>query len=288
MRDLNYQLKQLGLRNRDGSFATRSDRERILSLIANQLHELGFKNMRVDSLKPKHIDALIGRWQSEGIAIGTLKNRMSALRWWSQKIGKDNIIARDNAKYGIGERQYVTNISKAKVLDSERLARISDPYTRMSLQLQSSFGLRKEESIKIVPTWADGQTKLKLRASWCKGGRARTVPILTQEQRVVLDAAKQLAGRGSLIPKEMSFKDQLQRFKSQCASAGVSKVHGFRHHYAQSRYEQLTGWKCPASGGPIRKQLTPTQREIDRVARLQIASELGHGRQQIVGVYCGC
>ena len=43
MRDLNYQLKQLCQRNRDGSYATRTDRERILSLVGTQLHELGYR-----------------------------------------------------------------------------------------------------------------------------------------------------------------------------------------------------------------------------------------------------
>jgi len=52
MRDLNYQLKQLCQRNRDGSYATRADRERMLALFANQLHELGYRHMRADSLKP--------------------------------------------------------------------------------------------------------------------------------------------------------------------------------------------------------------------------------------------
>ena len=42
MRNLNYEVKQLCHRNRDGSFATQADRERILDLIANQLHELGY------------------------------------------------------------------------------------------------------------------------------------------------------------------------------------------------------------------------------------------------------
>ena len=46
MRDLNYDLKQLCRRNRDGSYATQADREHILDLIADQLHEMGFRHMR--------------------------------------------------------------------------------------------------------------------------------------------------------------------------------------------------------------------------------------------------
>jgi len=47
MRDLNYELKQMCRRNRDGSFATQRDRARVLDLVANQLHELGYRHMAV-------------------------------------------------------------------------------------------------------------------------------------------------------------------------------------------------------------------------------------------------
>ena len=88
MQDLNYELKQLCARNRDGSFATQVNRERILTLIANQLREMGFVNMRVQSLKPRHVEKLVERWTAEGLSTGTLKNRMTELRWWAEKIGK--------------------------------------------------------------------------------------------------------------------------------------------------------------------------------------------------------
>ena len=119
MRDLNYDLKQLCRHNRDGSYATQADREHILDLIADQLEEMGFRHMSAHSLKPKHVEKLVERWLAEELSPGTIKNRMSALRWWAEKIGKENIIARTNAAYGIPDRVYVTNISKAKELDME-------------------------------------------------------------------------------------------------------------------------------------------------------------------------
>jgi len=91
MRNLNYELKQLCYRNRDGSYATQADRWRMLDLIANQLHELGYKDMGAMSLKPKHVENLVERWKAEGLGTGTLKNRMSELRWWAEKNGKANV-----------------------------------------------------------------------------------------------------------------------------------------------------------------------------------------------------
>jgi integrase len=287
VRNLNYQLKQMCLHNRDGSYATQADRERILFLVANQLVELGYQHMNATSLRPKHVDALVARWKEEVVATGTLKNRLSALRWWSQKIGKENVLHRSNDAYGISKRQFVTNVSKAKTLTAGMSSSISDPYTAASLRLQVAFGLRREESIKIQPRWADKGDILRLKPSWAKGGKQREIPVKTAEQRAVLDAVKALVGAGSLIPAHMNYKDQLNRFKAQCAGAGIGGVHGLRHQYAQARYAQLTGWQCPALGGPCSKQLTREQKALDRAARLTISAELGHVREQITATYLG-
>ena len=287
MRDLNHDFKNLCQRNRDGSFATQHDRESILTLIANQLDEDGFQHLRATGVRSKHVEHLVERWHAEEISAGTFKNRMSALRWLAEKIDKQNIVARDNAAYGIADRRHVTNVSKAHELDADKLADVSDPYTALSLRLQEAFGLRREESIKLRPTWADRGDVLHLKASWTKGGKERDIPIRTEAQRELLQDAKMLAGAGSLIPAEMSYRDQLNRFKAQTARAGIDRVHGLRHHYAQTRYADLTGWKAPAAGGPTSKQLSADQKVIDRQARLTISRELGHEREQITAVYLG-
>jgi hypothetical protein len=165
MRDLNYSLKQLCRRNHDGAFGTQADRERILDQIADQLDEMGFHHMDAHSLKPKHVERLVERWLAEDLAPGTIKNRMTQLRWWAEKVGKQNVVARTNAAYGIPDRVYVTNQSKAKALDVDQLAQIRDLYVRMSLRLQAELGLRREESIKIVPKWADRGDRLVLKDS---------------------------------------------------------------------------------------------------------------------------
>jgi hypothetical protein len=287
MQTLNYELKQLCKHNRDGSFATQANRERILTLVANQLREMGFVNMHVHSLKPKHVEQLVERWKAEGLSTGTLKNRTTTLRWWAEKSGKANVVARSNEAYGIADRHYVTNVSKARQLTSGDLAQVRDPYTRMSLRLQAAFGLRREESLKIQPAWADRGDTLLLKDSWTKGGSECEIPIRNAEQRQVLDEAKRLVGKGSLIPPDRSYEQQLRRFEYQCDRAGIDRVHGHRHQYAQDRYRELTGWSPPAAGGPRSKELTRVQKAIDREARLTISSELGHEREQVTAIYCG-
>jgi hypothetical protein len=287
MRDLNYQLKQLGHRNRDGSYATQADRERMLALFANQLHEMGYRHMRADSLKPKHVEALLERWKAEELSAATIKNRLAVLRWWAEKIGKENVVARENDAYAVERRHFVTNQDKGKDLDPAQVEQVASAHVAMSLQLQEAFGLRREESIKIRPTWADQGNVLRLKDSWTKGGRYREIPIGTEVQRVVLSEAKRLAAGGSLIPDGLSYRDQLKAFRAECKRVGINGVHGLRHRYAQERYRQKAGWECPARGGPTAKRLTPEQRSIDQRVRLEISLELGHGRTQITAVYLG-
>ena len=137
---------------------------------------------------------------------------------------------------GIGERRYVTNEDRSRRLDAEKLARVTDAHVRMSLKLQAAFGLRREEPIKFTPAYADRGDRARIKASWAKGGRAREIPIWNEHQRRVLDAA------------------QRKLYERQVEAAGLSRMHGLRHAYAQPRYEALTGWKAPvlaAAGGAV-------------------------------------
>jgi site-specific recombinase XerC len=287
MRKLAYQIKQIYDHTKSGAHSSKASRLRRCSVIASDIEECGFRNLDIQNLKPKHIEALVALWKERGLAIGTIKNYMIELRRVAEYIGKENIVKRTNREYGIDNRTYVTNVSKANEFTQEQLSRVTDPYTKASLRLQREFGLRREESIKIQPAWADLGDRLRLKDSWTKGGKYREVPIITAAQRAAVDDAKALAGKSSLIPKGMSYKDQLERFKAQCAKAGISRVHGLRHHYAQDRYEALTGWRAPTCGGPTSKQLTPEQKARDGEVRLLISKELGHEREQITAVYLG-
>jgi hypothetical protein len=287
MKDLNYQLMKLCRENRDGSYSTQATRRKILDLIANQLHELGYRRMQAKSLKPKHIDALVSLWKERGISVGTFKNRLSALRWWANKVGKSDIIAKDNNAYAIGNRSYVGEESKARILDEKQLENVSDAYVRLSLRLQSAFGLRREEAIKFSPNYAIKDDHIKLKASWTKGGRARTVPITNKEQRQLLEDVKALARGGALIPPHLNYVKQLHRYERQTRNAGLSRLHGLRHEYAQRRYLELTERVCPAAGGLSSKELNPAQRALDHRARITISSELGHAREAISAVYLG-
>jgi site-specific recombinase XerC len=287
MQDLEYELRGMVRRASRTAYGTRAARENVLMQAARALHEMGYRKMKPESLKPKHVEALVAHWQQQGLTPGTMKNRMSHLRWWAGAINKAPVVARENAHYGIDNRRFVTGEDKGRQLEAEKLARIRDPHIRLSLRLQAAFGLRREESLKFSPAYADRGDRIQLKDSWTKGGKARAIPVRNPEQRALLDEARRLAGRGSLIPANKTYIQHLRTYERATVRAGLDRNHGLRHAYAQVRYAELTGWHCPAAGGPSRQSMTPQQRERDREARQQVSRELGHERISVVAVYCG-
>jgi hypothetical protein len=243
---LQWDIHQMCLRNRDGSFATRAARERTLDMCARQLNDMGYRQMRAQSLKPKHVEALANRWQAEGLAAGTLKNRMAHLRWWAGKVGRESVIPGDNARLGVPERSYVSGQGKQLALDVDKLVSIQDERVKLSLLLQDQFGLRREESIKFQPSYAIRGDELHLKASWTKGGLARAVPIRTAGQRWVLEQAKDVAGKGSLIPPERTYAQHLKVYEG-----GSCGRRGFRALTASGTATPSAGTrKSPAGNVP--------------------------------------
>jgi hypothetical protein len=286
MDDLTYTLRQLCLRNRDGSFATQADRQRSLALMRISCAKPVFARCARPRSRASTSMCCCNAGKPKDLSTGTLKNRLAHLRWWAEKVGKAGILPKDNTKLGITERHAVAKENKAKEL-GDRLDGITDAHVRMSLRLQAAFGLRREESIKFRPSVADQGDHIAIQGSWAKGGRDRTIPITMPGQRAVLDETRQLAGFGSLIPANKTYIQQRQVYDGQCKRAGLSNMHGLRHRYAQIRYETLTGWKAPKAGGPRVSQLDLAQRQKDRLARQQISRELGHERLAVTSVYLG-
>ena len=286
MRQLNFDLKQLLRLHPEGGFVTRRDRSYALAQAADTLHDLGFRRLRAEGLGRRHVDALVREWRRRGLSTGTLKNRMAHLRWWARHVGRPGVVG-TNAEHGIGNRVYVTNRDKGRALDPDGLARVRDAHVRMSLRLQAAFGLRREEAIKFAPSYADRGGSVVLKAAWTKGGRAREIPIWNDGQRAVLDEARRLVGGGALIPAGRNYVEQRRIYEKQTQAAGMGRMHGLRHRYAQSRFEHLTGWKAPAAGGPHRRSLSRGRRRVDTAARLAVSRELGHGRVDAAAVYLG-
>ncbi len=275
--------------NKEGSHNTRAARKKRLLMIADQLANGGYKIAHIKQLKLKHVQFLVGHWLQQGLSAGTIKNRMTDLRWAMSKYGKADLIPTKNEALNIPQRQYVTNRNKSMTLSDGDLSKISDMDVKMSLILQRAFGLRREESIKIRFNQAMVADELHLKGSWCKNGKARSIKIQYPEQWEAIKQVQDYLGKSmrALIPQKRTYIQQQNTYDRQTNCAGFHKLHGLRHAYAQKRYFDLTGWNCPAKGGLLSRELTKEQKQIDQLARMQISQELGHERIDVVAIYCG-
>jgi len=288
MTQLEWELKNLMDYNRDGSSLTQEARAETFSVTINEAKELGMPRITLNSLlKPKTLTKYISKWQRDGKSIGTIKNRMSHIRWAAKHKGLIKRIP-TNEKLGIGKRKNITNIDKSARLKQKHLNKISNQNIRDSLRLQSAFGLRREAAIKFNPVYSDKGNKIVLKSSWCKGGRSREIPITNVTQRELIDELKGRYGNNSLIPSDKKYVQQKNIYKNLVSKIQLGlKGHSLRHQYAHDRYKELTGNECPVKGGMRQRNMTPQQRSIDKSARLTISAELGHNREQITANYLG-
>ncbi|WP_416510828.1 hypothetical protein [Idiomarina sp. HB] len=168
-----------------------------------------------------------------------------------------------------------------------RFQNVRDIQTRYSLLLQSHFGLRRAESIMFNVAYADKGDHIRLKSTWTKGGKAREIAIIPPEQKTLISELRQKLGARSLIASDRNFKEQLKVYEYETSRVGLDRNHRLRHQFAQERFYEISGYKCPHQGGPSRRNMTDLERHIDSAHRATLSKELGHERTQITSIYIG-
>ena len=295
MNELEHDITVICRRVKSGGYATRKDRQTMLMRFAHRVG-LQFRNLRLSNIASKHIawyvDILtteISETTGRPLGTGSQKNMLAAVRWLLEQSGKSNLLPARNETLGIAQRVYVTNVSRAIYVDDDLIAEIERhcAWAAASIRLTREFGLRIEESLKVILATADCGDHLRLQGSWCKGGVPRNIPLRTTRQREALNVARALVGEGSMIPLGTDYVTHRDACRRLFNAFGIHRNHGLRHAYAHARYRDLTGEDCPASGGLLVHDMTDEQYRRDRAARYSISREMGHGRVSVVSVYLG-
>ena len=293
MLQLEFEIKKLCREHRVDGRTTQGDRMEIAATVARDLDASGYHKFSrhkgcARKLKNKHVRALVQHWQGKELSPGTINNRLAFLRHVCDWTGRSGVMSKRNADYHDGKRVREATTSKAVYVGAEVLGRVQNRFARASLMLQIAFGLRRKEALMTQPAWADRGNRVVLKGTWTKGGRRREIPLTTAAQREALDHAKGVAGKGSLIPPSLSYKDYRDGlWQGSCRRIGLTGTHGLRHAYAQDRYEVLAGFACPVRGGPRRDEMSAEQLQRDEWARGRVSSELGHGRLRVTNWYLG-
>lgn len=158
------------------------------------------------------------------------------------------------------------------------------------VELCRELGLRSKEASLLNAKSASAA----VRSSDCvvitagtKGGRNRTIPILTSNQLGALNrAAFVQESDKSLIPTSQNWREwregDLRELRELIQKTlGASGLHDLRAAYACERYQSLTRLSAPL-------MKVQGDRDIDdSQARQIIAEELGHARSDISSAYIG-
>lgn len=301
-------LEKEGGRRVDGKVASiRTQRysKEVMHETCRRLHRLGFYIETIDSLGPKHKEALVRSWRNDGLSNKTIQNQFSRVKIFVNKwMGKRGLVRDGVASYlpevnpdELRVRTY-TETSKSwsgSGLDlSEWLskAEMVDARFHCMLLMGVAFGLRKKEMLMIKPWRADKGVALEIDGSVAKNGRHRSIKIdgeYGQFQRQVLEHVKQVVKRSETLGwPNRTLKQNENRYYKMMQSIGATKNgagvtgHGLRAEFAENQ-ALIMGLIPPALGGD-KKQMSKRQREQ---VTLRVSNEMGYGRVSVVGTYYG-
>lgn len=294
-----YQLKSNGDNSKNQCKTALSDFEKYLK--EHGVNDLK-KVKRSDVLN--YAQSLNERFEKGGISASSAQNYLSKVNVAMENARLDKICRVEGVKdAGLPNRTGIANQDHSVTQKQHNQAlELLSPRIAAQLKLQRTIGLRFKESCLIDAKSTlehakeTGIIKISLGT---KGGKERAFQVNNPEQIQALERASIIQGsHRSMIPKDVSWKQYQNQCNREIKKTSI-KYHGERHHYANQRYEVLTGVKSPvraklAHGGPHlnhlaqQRNITLTEaKELDQAARLQIAQELGHGRIGITNSYLG-
>lgn len=244
---------------RIASERTKTMTKEVVYAAFRRLHWLGLKIENPQNLGNRHIEILVNDWYSKGKKPKTIQNELSRLRQFCSWMGKPGMVG-NIAKYlpKIDPKLLVVHtVAKASkswsadgidILEKFKEVDERDFRLGLMLRLELSFGLRREEVLKCNPHLQDYGHYLKIFPGMGKGGRWRDIPIVTKEQREMLEfvkartlKTKPLGWEYSVTGKPVSLQQNIRRYENLMASLGFTKKeagvtgHGLRAQFAENQ-----------------------------------------------------
>ncbi|MDP1999628.1 MAG: site-specific integrase [Rhodoferax sp.] len=270
-----------------------------LATAVKKLTAMNFAVKNLEEISAKQIKLMFLAFEKEGWSASWMANVNTTVRRFGIWIGKPDLCPRlplllENPS--AAQRRHAPTEPKdweSKQIDIEMyLAQIElvSPVTALQLRLAKAFGVRVQEFLMFRPDKAQRGDCLYVQDG-TKGGRPRLVPIETDEQRAVMEQAREIAKDhplGLIVAKKgLTLTQATNHFYNTVRKAGITRkslgvtTHGLRHGYACEIYKRMTGVDAPVLGG---KYVDPA---VDKAARMDIAERLGHSRTVITNAYLG-
>ncbi|MEI7817852.1 MAG: integrase domain-containing protein, partial [Desulfuromonadales bacterium] len=228
---LEFQARFVVGKLRRGSSLTRKDQLNCLGRIGKAMERYGLNSIK--DMKTSHIVRLFAELKNDnGLSEGRLGNFATAIRMLCRMMGKIDIVPSNRV---LGCARNIANRTKHadKRLDTTKAAEVVTKLSTNNLiayNMALHFGLRQKEALLSFRTVIiDGIERLIVEGA--KGGRPRTIAIVTAEQKAVLSANQEYRANhgGLLIDEDKSLKQGIRQLQNQLASAGASRGCGNMH-----------------------------------------------------------
>lgn len=284
------------LKNKQVSSATKDARKKRLIVAFRMLRSIGYKIDNPRNLHEKHVQALMDKMVKEEYSASMIQNAISTLRVFSVWIGKPHMI-KGLEEYAPGvKRTYAAEKDKSwegNGVDVDAIINMvsaKDQYVGMQLRAAKAFGLRRREAIMLKPI-KDAREEGLYVVGGTKGGRARMIPVETNEQKALLKQLQIFAAgnQGRLVAPGQRVDQAIERYNYMLKCFGLTKSflgvtgHGLRHQFAIDSLARK-GFTAPVRMGSQPRQIDPMGLEQ---SRLQVSEELGHSRVNITNAYYG-
>ena len=189
--------------NLDGSKArpaTMKDRSSSLMGMLEYLREHGY-TLEPTNLKPKHINALCKHYESKQLAPTTIRKYMGYLQAYCSWIAKGGMLHGWEAYFSAGYLGSPTVASSFErrqpegtdLVEALREIRSADPYVWHQLIVQAAFGLKRKDTMLLMPVVDVVDDKLHvISRTRCK--EVLIIQIETPFQRRVIELARAFVG----------------------------------------------------------------------------------------------
>lgn len=236
-----------------GSNKSRSDRDSILSRIAEFFRHSNINIESINHIKIKHIELYVQTRLEQEINVRTICNEISPLRKVLKEAGRHQLLnhaALTNKSLGIagGSRRGKKEPIPPHIFQEiVQLSMERDVGFAACLLLARALGLRAEEAVQAcqsLKTWRRaleaGQEKLRV-VFGTKGGRPRDTTI--QNRKAVTDAVALaltvVSKRGGKLIDKPDLKSAMQYFHNQARSVGLTgkhSPHSLRYAFAHEAF----------------------------------------------------
>lgn len=241
--------------------------------------------------------------QQGELCIATAQNRLSSVNRTLAALRGDQNVRIISPSQALGQQRSTIRTRAPDGQDQQQVQRllqvlVEQKHDRVAaiVMLTRTTGMRLREAILAdlprLHREAESLGQINIQDG-TKGGRAgASAPrwiTANEDVKAALLLAREASPVGSrnLLHRAESYASFLQLTvlptREILHKHQLKGFHELRAAYACKRYEHLTGYAAPVSGGH-RDRINP---DLDRQARLQISLELGHNRIDVVSAYIG-